>query len=303
MLHRPVTSGVFIVAISLILSSPSYSQADSLRQRILNIISAGNAETGVAIRHLEHGDTLSVNGNRHFPMQSVFKFHIALAVLNEVDKGTFSLNQKIDIQKTDLLPGTWSPMRDDHPDGNIKLPLSKILSYTVSQSDNNGCDILLGLVGGPAKVQLFMDSLGITDFSIRANEAEMHSDWNVQFTNWTTPKASVQLLSDLYNGKILSEKSKRYLLKLMTETSTGPARIKGRLPEGTPVAHKTGSSGENKDGITAAVNDIGIVTLPDGTHFAISVFITNSAESNETNEKIIAEIAKATWDYFLTPAH
>ena len=84
----------------------------------------------------------------------------------------------------------------------------------------------------------------------------------------------------------------------MRETETGPGRLKGQLPKNTIVAHKTGSSGVNKEGLTAAVNDIGIVFLPNGTHFFISVFVTNSKEDASTNEKIIADIANVTWNYF-----
>ena len=87
----------------------------------------------------------------------------------------------------------------------------------------------------------------------------------------------------------------------MRENETGKNRLKGQLPEGTVVAHKTGSSGTNKTtGITAAVNDIGIVFLPNGEHFFISVFVSNSKEDFDTNEKIIADISKAAWDYFNT---
>ena len=78
----------------------------------------------------------------------------------------------------------------------------------------------------------------------------------------------------------------------------GAGRLKGQLPQQTVVAHKTGSSGANKEGITAAVNDIGIVFLPDGQHYFISVLITNSREDAETNEKIISDISKLAWDYF-----
>ena len=89
--------------------------------------------------------------------------------------------------------------------------------------------------------------------------------------------------------------------KVMRETKTGGKRLKGQLPENTVVAHKTGSSGVNKTtGITAAVNDIGIVFLPNGQHFFISVFVTDSKEDGATNEKIIADIAKAAWDFFAT---
>ncbi len=269
------------------------------RQKIEQIVTSKKADIGVAIDGLDSKDTLSVNGNKHFPMQSVFKFHIALAVLNEVDKGKLSLNQAIYIKKCDLLPRIWSPLREEYPNGNIKLSLSEILSYTVSQSDSSGCDILLKLIGGPKAVQKYIDSIGIKDFSIQANEEEMAKDWNVQFTNWTTPLSAVQALRKFFERKILSDKSYEFLWKLLVN-SKGNKRISGNLPAGTLVAHKTGTSGINEQGVYAAVNDIGIVTLPNGNHFAICVFVSNSKDDIASNEKIIADITKETWDYFTT---
>lgn len=275
------------------------AQTDSLRHAINTILASKNAAVGIAIEGLETHDTLSIRGNQHFPMQSVFKFHIALAVLDAVDKGTLSLKQKIRLTKSDLLPNTWSPLQRKYPEGNVKIPLKTILSYTVSQSDNNGCDILLRLIGGPAVVEKYIRSLGISDFAMQANEEQMHQAWEVQFSNWTTPLATNKLLHQVYSGKVLSPKSNKFLWQLMTATSTGPNRIKGQLPAGTTVAHKTGTSGTSDKGITAAVNDMGIVTLPNGQHFMVTVFVGNSKETEAVNEKIIAEVAKAAWDYFV----
>jgi beta-lactamase class A len=274
------------------------AQTDALRQKITNIIAQQHADVGVAIWGFESNDTLSINGNKHYPMQSVFKFHIAMAVLNKVDKGQLSLSQKLYISKKDLLPDTWSPMRDEYPNGNVNLPLSEILEYTVSKSDNNGCDILLRLIGGTQTVQHYIDSVGINDFSIRATEEEMSKAWNVQFTNWTTPLSATRALRKFYERKMLSVASSDLLWKLMVNTSTGPNRIKGALPKETIVAHRTGTSGTNEQGISAAVNDIGIVVLPDGTHVAICVFVSNSKASTQIDEKVIADISQAAWEYY-----
>jgi beta-lactamase class A/beta-lactamase class A VEB len=124
------------------------------------------------------------------------------------------------------------------------------------------------------------------------------------FLNWTTPKTANQVLSEFYRNdkKFLSKKSYEFIWNVMKATQTGKARLKGLLPEGTVVAHKTGYSGTNKQGIMAAVNDIGIVFLPNGRHFYISVFVTNSRENLDTNEKIIAEIAKVAWEHFVGAA-
>jgi beta-lactamase class A/beta-lactamase class A VEB len=286
----------------LFISSQASAQtADSLRQKIQQIISTKNAVVGVSIIGNNGKDTLSINGERHFPLQSVFKFHIALAVLSQIDKGKFFLDQKIKIEKKDLLPNLYSPIRDKYPNG-ATLTISKILEYTVSESDNVGCDLLLRLIGGPQAVEEYFIKNDFKNVSIKINEEVMQANWDLQFQNWTTPKAANEVLAKFYYNKtkLLSQKSYDFIWKVMKETETGKDRLKGQLLKNTIVAHKTGSSGANKDGLTAAVNDIGIVFLPNGQHFFISVFVTNSNENADTNEKIIADIAKATWDYFKT---
>ena len=288
--------------ITLLLScfvNVTFAQFGTLKQKISQIIGSNHAQVGVAIYGTGPGDTLSINGNTHFPMQSVYKLHLAFAVLSSVDKGKLNLNRKVPITKSDLRPDTWSPLRDKYPNGNVELPLKDILVYTVSQSDNNGCDLLFRLIGGTKVVNDYMHGIGIDDIEIKATEQEMSREWNVQFTNWTTPLAAVQLLRKYEEGKILSEDSRAFLWETLLGTTTGNKRLRGDLPEKTSVAHKTGSSGKNKNGISAAVNDMGIVVLPNGKHFVISVFVSKSSEDDQTNEKIIADITKMTWDYFI----
>ena len=272
-----------------------------LQQKIQQIVSERNAIVGVSIIGNNGQDTISINGETHFPMQSVFKLHIALAVLSQIDKGKFSLDQKIKILKKDLIPKLYSPIREKYPNG-VTLPISEILKYTVSESDNTGCDILLKLIGGPKAVENYFSANNFKNVSIKFNEEAQQANWNLQFKNYTTPKAANEVLSSFFYNtkKLLSAKSYHFIWKAMKDTKTGENRIKGQLPNLTIVAHKTGSSGVNKDGLTAAVNDIGIVFLPNGQHFFLSVFVSNSIESFDANEKIIADIAKATWDYFTT---
>ena len=285
--------GVFLLTISV----NGFAQKNDLRKKLQTIVSAHSATIGFSLVDLQNGDTLTVNGTKHLPMQSVYKFHLALAILNQVDKGKLQLDQKILVKKSDLLPDTWSPLRDKYPNGEVEIPLSEILSFTVSQSDNNGCDILFRLIGGPAKVNRYIHNLGIKEVAITATEEQMHQNDQVQFTNWTTPAAATQLLKLFYGKKILSKTSHEFLWKVMTETSTGPNKIKGLLPAGTLVAHKTGSSGANKSGLTAASNDIGIVTLPDGKHFAVAAFVSMTKEDEKAIDSIIAELIKESWDY------
>lgn len=288
---------IAVILISF-LSFKAFSQTtDELRQQLNQIIAAKNATVGISIKSIEDKDTLSINGNLKAPMMSVFKFHIALTVLNQVDEGKLSLDQKIFIKKKDLHENTWSPMREDYPEGNMYLSLDKLLRYTVSHSDNNGCDLLINLVGGTNVIQKFINKEGIKDFVIKVNEKQMES-WKNLYANTTTPLATTELLEKFYKGEILKETTTKYLYQVMVETSRGLTWMKAGLPEGTELAHRTGISGTNDNNLRVAMNDVGIVKLPNGKHFILSVYLKEITESQQDTEKIIADIARATWDYF-----
>lgn len=269
---------------------------DPLLRTIEGIVSSSQGTIGVAVLNIESGDTLSVNGANRFPMQSVFKFPIGLAVLHRVDDGTLILEQKVLLPKELMTMKTWSPLRERYPNGDTLLTLDEILRATVAQSDNVGCDLLFRMLGGPSAVHAFIQGTGVKDIAIRNTEGEMAKDETLQYKNYCTPTAMAQLLARLYRGKVLKESTTRYMVSILEQTTTGPKRLKGSLPAGTVVAHKTGSSGTNAKGITAATNDAGVITLTDGSHVAVVVFVSDSPADDATREGIIARIAKAVWD-------
>ena len=82
-------------------------------------------------------------------MLSTVKFPIALTVLNKIEKGELSLQQKLLIKKRNYWKIPRSPFRKEYPDGNIEISLEEAIKWMVSYSDNNLTDILLRLIGGP----------------------------------------------------------------------------------------------------------------------------------------------------------
>jgi len=280
----------------LLISTVIFAQQSVLDQKISTIIKGKKATVGVAVLSFEDNFRYNKNANKKLPMLSVFKFHIAAAVLDWVDQGKLSLDQKIFITKKDLLEDTWSPIREKFPNGNVEMSLDEMIYYTVAWSDNNGCDILLRLIGGTETVQKLMDSKGVKNFRIKNNEEQMHKGIQYLYENYTTPNSLAQLYKDFYQGKILSEKSTEYLYNIMLNTETGTNKLKEQLPKKV-IAHKTGSSGKTGN-LTVAENDSGIVTLPNGNHYSIVVFISDSAESEVVNCKMVSDISKTVWDYF-----
>ncbi|MGN8070256.1 class A beta-lactamase, subclass A2 [Mucilaginibacter sp. 22184] len=277
------------------LSVATNAQTNSLRSRVTEIAKEGKGTVAVSILNLDTRDTLSYNGHAHLPMQSVMKFSIAITVLHEIDKGRFKLDQLIHVDKSDYYD-TYSPLRDKHLAGNFDITIRELLSYMVSLSDNVACDILLKTLGGIDKVNTYIHSIGVPNIAFKANEYQMAQSWDVQYTNWAEVNGLTHLLDLAFKPNFLSPASHAYLWKIMRETSTGPNQIKGLLPAGTVVYHKTGKSGTNKQGITAATNDIGIITLTNGKQLAIAVFVSDSPVDQTTRESIISRIARAAYD-------
>lgn len=134
--------------------------------------------------------------------------------------------------------------------------------------------------------------------NIKYNEARMHSAWKNQYANWCTTEAQIKLLKMIFDQSILDKESNTLLRSLMRETYVAPKRIRYLLPRATPVEHRSGTSATDANGMSAATNDVGIITLPDGRHLAIAIFLMDSFENAEKRDAIIAEIAKAAFDEF-----
>jgi len=290
----------FVKAIGLIavfiLPFCAQAQQSTLRAQIIELSKPAKGIVGVSVLGLEDRDTVNVHSTAKLVMHSVIKLPIAMAVLHLVDSGLFTLDKTIKIKKKDL-DTLYSPLRDKFPDGG-DFTLRELLSYMVSQSDNDAADAVLNFLGGTDQVDYYLHQIAkINGMDVNASEIDMAKDWGAQYTNWAKTVDMVKLLDKIYNGNLFSPASKDFLIKIMQQTTTGPNRIKGLLPAGTVVAHKTGTSPTNAAGLSPATNDAGVITLPNGKHVAIAVFVCNSTADEATREKVIANISKAVYDY------
>ena len=268
-----------------------------LRAIIDSVGRASRGTLGVGAELIETNERLVV-GTYHHPMQSVYKLPIAMAVLDRVDRGTLRLDQDVTVPVSMFVTrGQYSPIRDKYPNGT-QLSLREILRYNTSESDGTACDVLLQLIGGPREAMSYLEQIGVNELIVATTELEMGHDHRAQYRNWATPAGALALLRVVQEGRTLSDTSEAMLLRFLTETTTGPGRLRGDLPVGTVVAHKTGSSG-TADGVAAATNDIGIITMPNGQHLAVAVFLTDSRAEDGARDRTIAAVARAAWETFV----
>ena len=268
--------------------------AGSLQSRMEEFAKVTAGPVGVAATLIETGQTVTLNGDRHFTMQSVYKLPIAMAILTRVDKGSLTLAQKVEIKPKDYVSRREHTIAIDHPQG-ANLSVNELLDYMVAESDGTACDALLRLLGGPEAATKYVRELKINDITIATYEADMFANPAVASENWSTPLAMTEVLRLLQTGNVLSTNSRQLLLDLMTKSRPGPKRLKGLLPPEMQVAHKTGTSG-TINGVTAATNDVGLINLPNGQHLAIAVFVSATKADLKTREEVIAKIARAATD-------
>ena len=262
----------------------------TLKAQFERIAAKGTGRVGVAVARIADKEIFGLRLGERFPMASVFKLPVGMAVLEKIDRGKLSLDQKVLVEKSDFVPaGSYSAIRDQHPKGNFEISVRELLRVMMCYSDGTACDVLLRLVGGPAAVTEYMLSLGVKEVFVETSQKGMYGSPQKQQRNWATPRGFLDLLRALQTAS-LSPASRDLLLQFMAESATGPARIKGLLPLGIVVSHKTGTLGAR------AINDVGIVRLPDGRRLAIAVFVSGCQEP--AAERLIAEIARAAWDHY-----
>ncbi len=247
-------------------------------------------DVAVTVIHVETGRTVSVEGTKKLQLYSVFKVPLAIAVLKAVEEKKISLDQKLHVTPSDVAPG--SQTNTDLWRRPVDKNVAELMEFSIVRSDNTSSDKLMQLVGGPAVVTQRMRALGYSDIDILTTVRDFAA--KRENPNVGTPKDLARLLTQLQKGELVQPASASLLLGFMERARTGgERRLRANLPAGTQVAEKTGSG-------TAATNDIGLITLPDGKgHLAIAVLINGTKSKTDAQEKLIAETARAAYDAFV----
>jgi beta-lactamase class A len=300
--HQPVAryNPAMRLALTFLFFTSTVSAQSPLQHQIQVIAADAHGKVSVACSLPNSTLNCDLNPHAHPPMQSVFKLPLAITAFHLVEEGKFSLDQPIHFLSSDrILPHTHSPLQDKHPDAQVDVPLRELLRLAVTFSDNAAADLVLRVIGGPQIVDAYIHSIGVEGFHLEDGEHGLARDVTAQYRNWFEPAAAVQLLRLLNDKSPLNAGHTKELMDWMEASPTGPNRIKGQLPPGTVVMHKTGSS-DTANGITYATNDIGLITIPDGRRLAIAIFVTDSKADEAIREAVIAGIAKAAYDASLS---
>jgi len=323
------TISAWLPSQAAVVDDPAYLSAQArLEEELSRLASLTGGIVGVSAIHIESERRVSLRGEERFPMASTYKIPIAVQLLTCVERGEVSLEQTIEVRARDLHlgTGTLSGLLEQPV---VILSVRDLLDLMLIVSDNSATDLLLDLAGGGEVVTSRLRELGITGMEVSRSTLQLiadrsgfelppEEDWTLEalqgleakvseesrrsagrrfeadLRDTCTPEAMTLLLKSIYRGALLEQESADLLLAMMSRCRTGENRLKGLLPPGTAVAHKTGTFPES------IVNDAGIITLPgDGGHIAIAVFVKSPQVDDPEAERVIAHISRAIYDFFL----
>jgi beta-lactamase class A len=301
-------------------------ESDRLQAEVARLAKITDGVVGLSALHIESNHRLTFHGEDSFPMASSFKIPIAVQLLARVDRGEIRLDEMVNIEPHDLHPGSGT-LTSLFSKPGVSLSVRNLLELMLLVSDNSATDIVLRLAGGPEAVTAKMREVGIAGIDVNRPTVNLiadcigaklppESEWtpetfgklfdsvteeqrkqaNDRFNqdprDTAQPTAMAALLEKIFHRKLHKPETADLLLDILYRCRTGEARIKGILPPGTEVAHKTGSIG-------GTVNDVGIVNLPDDAgHVVLALFVKQGTKS-EASERAIAQISRAVYDYFL----
>lgn len=237
-----------------------------LEQRLAVLATENPGEYGIAALDLGTGAMVSFNGDQSFPMASTMKIAVAAAYLAEVDAGRRRLDETI--------AGT---------------PAAALLDAMITRSDNRATDLLLASLGGPAAVDGWLRAHRLDGIRIDRTIAQLLGDRRDlrDIRDSSTPTAMLGLLRLIDSGDALSPAGRALLLDMMRRCATGSNRIRGLLPPGAGVEHKTGT-------LAGYTGDVGFLTLPDGRRIAVVFF----ARGGSNRPAVISTAARAIYDAF-----
>ena len=283
--------------------------ASNLARRWQEIAAGIDGTVGASAMHLGSGQKLSSRGEDRFPMASVCKLPIAAHILAMVDEGKQSRSASIQVLPGDVVANV-SEVAERWPKQK-NFPLDELLQLMVAKSDNTAVETLYRIGGGGSAITARLRGWRVDGVRIDRSERQCNRDASgptpaarlaamrrfiADPRDTATPDSTVFLLQRLFRGELLSASSTARLVRILEATTTGPARIKGLLPAGVVVAHKTGTTG-TAGTLNGGTNDVGVITLPSGSgQLALAVFIKGSSRDLPAREKAIAEIAKAAYD-------
>lgn len=304
---------------------PTSSSPRELTQRVSQLVRGFDGSAGAAVLSLRGGWRIDVNGGRLFPQQSCSKLWVSLAMMDAVDQGRVRLDDPVTLDRSDLTLFNQPIAAKIFGGGGHTTTVGALMFDAITSSDNTANDKLMRTIGGPPAVRAMIAAKGLGAIRFYDGERALQSRiaglvWSPAYSignaftkarnalplglrrssfehyvsnpyDGAAPIAVATALARLKRGELLSPQSTAHLLAVMGATRTGKYRVKAALKPGWQWNHKTGT-GQDFKGRIGGLNDIGLLTAPDGSVYAMAIMTIPNHKDGRAQD-IMQAIARA----------
>jgi beta-lactamase class A len=297
-----------------------------IRDRVAQLGRSFDGRVGIAVKSIDEGWEVGWKAGELYPQQSVSKLWVSMAALDAVDRGRLSLDDRVTLTRDDLTV-FHQPIRSlILGRGAYTTTLGDLMFKAITTSDNTANDKVMRTAGGASAVRAMISNKKLGAIRFFNGERALQSRiaglvWTPSYSignaffearnalpmavrrsafnryiedpyDGAAPQAIVNALARLKRGELLSPESTRKLLWIMSNTHTGPNRLKGGLLPGWTLNHKTGT-GQELGGVQTGYNDIGILTAPDGKSYAVAVMIKKTSTPLPVRMTLMSNLTRA----------
>lgn len=289
-----------------------------------------DGDIGIVVRSVNEGWIAAQGGDLNLPQQSLSKLWVAAALLDKVDASDISLDDTVTLTTADLSIFHQPIRKRILANGSYTTSIADLLRRAMTQSDNTANAALFRAVGGEAGVEAFLQKRGLPAIQMAQSEKALQMgivgmEWQDSYSygrnfwksrervpfaqrmqtmgkylaappDGATPLAVAQGLTKLAKGELLSAASSAYLIDLMAKSKTGPKRLRGGLPAGWTMPHKTGT-GQVLRLLATAYNDVGILKSPSGRQYAVVVMIGATNRPVKERQELMQAVTRSVIDY------
>ncbi len=227
--------------------------------------------------------------DERFAMCSTFKWALAAAILEHVDRGKLKLEEKIPYQQKDILE--YAPVTQANLDKG-ELSVEELAKASVTVSDNTAANLLLDLIGGPSGLTHFFHNIGDSVTHLDRNEPLLNMNLPGDERDTTTPRAMATSLSIVLGTDILSDDGRSTLTDWLVATETGLNRLRAGFPDEVRAGDKTGT------GNNGAANDVAVVWTTASSPVFMACYMSGSEAPLKRLNAAHEEIGRLVFEYF-----